>query len=79
MLSKQIQRGIDYLCFRRASSTRLDAMALVHKVSPLESGTYYSSALTGGPAEVAKRYGAEMMAEIEWTAWNDEVALSGNG
>lgn len=25
-------------------------------------------------AEVAKRYGAETMAEIEWTAWNDQIA-----
>ena len=28
----------------------------------------------GWSAEVAKRYGAEIMAEIEWTAWNDQVA-----
>ena len=27
----------------------------------------------GWAAEVAKRYGAETMAEIEWAAWNDQV------
>ena len=28
----------------------------------------------GWAAEVAKRYGAETMAEIEWAAWNDQIA-----
>ena len=27
----------------------------------------------GWAAEVTKRYGAETMAEIEWTAWNDQI------
>ena len=28
----------------------------------------------GWATEVAERYGAEAMAEIEWTAWNDQIA-----
>jgi hypothetical protein len=35
---------------------------------------YPQLCVDGWAAEVAKRYGAETMAEIEWTAWNDQVA-----
>jgi len=37
------------------------------------SELYLQLCVDGWAAEVAKRYGAEAMAEIEWTAWNDQV------
>ena len=37
------------------------------------SERYLQLCVDGWAAEVAKRYGAETMAEIEWTAWNDQV------
>jgi hypothetical protein len=38
------------------------------------SERYVLLCVDGWAAEVAKRYGPETMAEIEWTAWNDQVA-----
>ncbi len=35
---------------------------------------YRETCLDAWATEVAKRYGAETMAEIEWTAWNDQIA-----
>jgi hypothetical protein len=46
--------------------------ALVEKFLPW-SEAYLQLCLDGWAREVAKRYGAETMAEIEWTAWNDQV------
>ena len=37
------------------------------------SEQYTQLCVDGWAGEVAKRYGAETMAEIEWTAWNDQV------
>ena len=37
------------------------------------SERYLQLCVDGWAAEVAKRYGAETMAEIEWAAWNDQV------
>jgi len=37
------------------------------------SEAYLQLCVDGWAAEVAKRYGAETMAEIEWQAWNDQV------
>ena len=37
------------------------------------SERYLQLCVDGWAAEIAKRYGAETMAEIEWTAWNDQV------
>ena len=37
------------------------------------SELYLQLCVDGWAAEVAKRFGAEAMAEIEWTAWNDQV------
>jgi len=37
------------------------------------SEAYLQLCVDGWAHEVAKRYGAETMAEIEWTAWNDQV------
>ena len=37
------------------------------------SEQYLQLCVNGWAAEVAKRYGAETMAEIEWAAWNDQV------
>jgi hypothetical protein len=34
---------------------------------------YLLLCVDGWAAEVARRYGAETMAEIEWTAWNDQI------
>ncbi len=34
---------------------------------------YRTICIDAWAAEVAKRYGAETMAEIEWTAWNDQI------
>ena len=37
------------------------------------ASAYLQLCVDGWAAEVAKRYGAETMAEIEWAAWNDQV------
>jgi hypothetical protein len=37
------------------------------------SERYVQLCVDGWAAEVTRRYGAETMAEIEWTAWNDQV------
>jgi hypothetical protein len=37
------------------------------------SEAYMRLCVDGWAAEVTRRYGAETMAEIEWTAWNDQV------
>ena len=37
------------------------------------SERYLQLVVDGWAKEVAKRYGAEKMAEIEWAAWNDQV------
>ena len=37
------------------------------------SEAYLQLCVDGWAAEVTNRYGAETMAEIEWTAWNDQV------
>src|SRR5215510_16437428 len=37
------------------------------------SERYLQICVDGWATEVAKRYGAETMAEIEWQAWNDQV------
>jgi len=46
--------------------------ALARKLLPF-SEAYLRLCVDGWAREVAKRYGAETMAEIEWTAWNDQV------
>ena len=38
------------------------------------SERYVLLCVDGWAAEVARRYGAETMSEIEWTAWNDQIA-----
>jgi hypothetical protein len=45
---------------------------LASKVIPW-SERYLQLCVDGWSAEVANRYGAETSAEIEWTAWNDQV------
>ena len=37
------------------------------------SEAYLRLCVDGWSAQIAKRYGAETMAEIEWAAWNDQV------
>jgi len=46
--------------------------ALATKFMPW-SAQYLQLVVDGWAAEVAKRYGTETMAEIEWTAWNEQV------
>jgi hypothetical protein len=46
--------------------------ALATKFLPW-SARYHQLCVDGWATEVAKRYGAETMAEIEWTAWNDQI------
>jgi hypothetical protein len=46
--------------------------ALATKFVPW-SERYLQLVVDGWAGEVAKRYGAETMAEIEWAAWNDQV------
>ena len=46
--------------------------ALAGKVIPW-SEAYLRLCVDGWAEEIANRYGAETMAEIEWTAWNDQV------
>jgi len=38
------------------------------------SEVYLQTCVDGWATEVAKRYGAATMAEIEWTAWNDQIS-----
>jgi hypothetical protein len=38
------------------------------------SEAYLTLCVDGWSAEVGHRYGAEVAAEIEWTAWNDQIA-----
>ncbi len=52
--------------------TDFSAEALATKILPW-SEAYLVICVNGWAAEVAERYGAEAMAEIEWTAWNDQV------
>ena len=47
--------------------------ALATKFLPW-SERYMQLCVDGWATEVAKRYGNETMAEIEWTAWNDQIA-----
>jgi hypothetical protein len=47
--------------------------ALAAKFVPW-SAAYMQVCVDGWATEVAKRYGSETMAEIEWAAWNDQVA-----
>src|SRR3954471_14239002 len=47
--------------------------ALATKFLPW-SERYLQLCVDGWAAVVARRYGAETMAEIEWTAWNDQIA-----
>ncbi len=53
--------------------TDFSAEALATRFLPW-SERYMQLCVDGWATEVAKRYGAETMAEIEWTAWNDQVA-----
>jgi hypothetical protein len=46
--------------------------ALANKLLPW-SEQYLQLCVNGWAAEVARRYGADVMAEIEWAAWNDQV------
>jgi hypothetical protein len=46
--------------------------ALAGKILPW-SERYLQLCVDGWATEVARRYGAEKMAEIEWAAWNDQV------
>src|SRR5262245_53309119 len=46
--------------------------ALATKLVPW-SERYLQLCVDGWAHEVAKRYGADTMAEIEWAAWNDQV------
>jgi hypothetical protein len=46
--------------------------ALASRIIPW-SEAYVLLCTDGWATEVARRYGAETMAEIEWTAWNDQV------
>jgi hypothetical protein len=46
--------------------------ALATKFLPW-SARYLQLCVDGWATEVARRYGAETMAEIEWTAWNDQI------
>jgi hypothetical protein len=52
--------------------TDFSAEALATKFLPW-SDRYMQLCVDGWATEVAKRYGADAMAEIEWTAWNDQV------
>jgi len=53
--------------------TDFSKAALADKLLPW-SEAYMQLCVDGWAREVGKRYGAETMAEIEWTAWNDQVA-----
>jgi hypothetical protein len=53
--------------------TDFSSEALAIKFLPW-SEQYLLLCVNGWATEVTKRYGAETMAEIEWTAWNDQIA-----
>jgi hypothetical protein len=53
--------------------TDFSAEALATRFLPW-SARYQQICVDGWATEVAKRHGAETMAEIEWTAWNDQIA-----
>jgi hypothetical protein len=46
---------------------------LAHRVIPW-SEAYLQLCVDGWADEIANRYGAETMAEIEWAAWHDQIA-----
>jgi hypothetical protein len=46
--------------------------ALATRIIPW-SATYQQLCVDGWSSELGKRYGADMAAEIEWQAWNDQV------
>jgi hypothetical protein len=52
--------------------TDFSKAALAEKLLPW-SERYLQLCVDGWATEVARRYGADTMAEIEWTAWNDQV------
>ena len=52
--------------------TDFSANALANKVIPW-SEAYMQLCVDGWADEIANRYGAEAMAEIEWAAWNDQM------
>jgi hypothetical protein len=52
--------------------TDFSSDALATKFLPW-SDQYMQLCVNGWSKEVAKRYGAEAMAEIEWSAWNDQI------
>jgi hypothetical protein len=53
--------------------TDFSTEALATKFLPW-SERYMQLCVDGWAAEVSKRYGTDVMAEIEWAAWNDQVA-----
>jgi hypothetical protein len=53
--------------------TDFSSEALATKFIPW-SEKYMQLCVDGWAAEVSKRYGADVMAEIEWAAWNDQIA-----
>ena len=52
--------------------TDFSRAALAEKVIPW-SEAYLVLCVDGWADEIANRYGAQVMAEIEWTAWNEQV------
>src|SRR5512134_2526492 len=52
--------------------TDFSCEALATRLIPFSHG-YTIACVDAWAAEVARRYGAETMAEIEWAAWNDQV------
>jgi|GEM_PF-1562588 len=53
--------------------TDFSVEALATKFLPW-SERYLQLCVDGWATEVARRYGAQTMAEIEWSAWNDQIA-----
>jgi hypothetical protein len=52
--------------------TDFSAEALATRFLPW-SEHYLQTCVDGWASEVARRYGAETMAELEWAAWNDQI------
>jgi hypothetical protein len=52
--------------------TDFSTEALATRLLPW-SERYMQTCVDGWATEVARRYGAETMAEIEWAAWNDQI------
>ena len=52
--------------------TDFSSEALATRVIPW-SATYLQLCVDGWSSELGRRYGADMAAEIEWQAWNDQV------